>query len=409
MMKDTLDVTDDVMNVNVKTVPKDGIPTISPATRLDGLGDVLDTLQNKLTTEDTLKASPTSQTFNIKEKTYESMNNAHDDITINAKLTRIAKYPLSKLNLKYNNTEIHSVHDNTKFYEFLNGDGYGSVHGELYPNSRSEKRTPFFDIHSTTDKSNVKSSTPLIEITVRNSEGVEEVHNDALSYKRYPDYFHDLVMWNSDILNADKVLNPTWQDILKGIQKVEFSTPNIINIENELNEINENIINNYIHQKDDKNRITYKETSEPNLYVLPSPRYIEKPDNIKVSVDNNKMEINPTFEDFDKNSHYFLRNDSKKYGNVNSQNIIDVLNKLHTNNPYEVKTRANTLRAIGKWTNNNGMLTESTSIVITIFLPLNVSWVSDTTSTTVLQRPDLKRIFVDHETFVPRDLTVLAE
>ncbi|CAB3241551.1 unnamed protein product [Arctia plantaginis] len=67
------------------------------------------------------------------------------------------------------------------------------------------------------------------------------------------DYFNDLLMWNNDILNIDKVPQAEWRNLVKDVEKdfgtTEYTTPNLFTMMGELKELDRTFKNpkNQVH------------------------------------------------------------------------------------------------------------------------------------------------------------------
>lgn len=342
MSRNNFAVTDDIMNVNVKTVPKLKNPYTSVT--IENIINEINKIESKLSIDDDSNDSSNTQNSNVQEiaheKTYKGYDKElnDDNITIKAKLTRVAKNPVISKN-SYN--EINPDKNNQKLYEFVDNIK-DLVREEPYP--LRDQRTPFLEKdYSTKNKNNGLSTRSLLEFTLKNSDDIKEIksklNNAISSYKMYPDYFHDLVMWNSDIFNNDKVSNPTWQDILKTLKSdQDYTTPDLRDMQKELNEMKEHFKDSDLSHIDGTDIAKLKTTTEMTPRVLSSPRNV---DDIKVTVSSTKMKKYPLVDDFNEDPYIVPRNDPKKYANVQSQDIIDVLDNLYTKQPDKVNLKSN--------------------------------------------------------------------
>ncbi|CAH1642874.1 unnamed protein product [Spodoptera littoralis] len=142
-----------------------------------------------------------------------------EELTVKTKLTRIAKFPITKRQYKVKNVQEIPVHDQSDYPDYINDE-----HVKEYPRLRN--RNSVADMKVAGKHKQFYSSTP----------------KERSGKKKYTDFFNDLLMWHNDILNLDKVPSPVWNDILNKVQAntVEsYTTPNMTDILKELKEMKE--------------------------------------------------------------------------------------------------------------------------------------------------------------------------
>ncbi|CAD0206707.1 unnamed protein product [Chrysodeixis includens] len=226
-----------VMTVNVKTINTGTVTTITPKAKfdtspmitLDDMNLVLNNIQQKLAKSS--RNFPKHTTINLKRGTLRDMilgrHHHHppppphkrpvEELMIKSKLTRIAKFPISKRHFK-------NKRDETIIKQALDND-YSSLHEA--PSSK---------------ELDMKNRNPNAQRMNAAQPPVTAMKKSSSAKFKHTDYYNDLLMWHNDILNLDQVPAPIWKSILKNIQGDTgdtYTTPNMNHLVRELNEINE--------------------------------------------------------------------------------------------------------------------------------------------------------------------------
>ncbi|KAH9628331.1 hypothetical protein HF086_015602 [Spodoptera exigua] len=249
-----------------KTVPPDLLETDStdffntestPGMTLDDINLVLHNIQNKLQ-RITSTEYPKFSTGDFKRGTMYSTKhhdipiqmpkppNKVEELTIKTKMTRIAKFPLSKRQFKSTSLDGIPIRDGS-FYQGINEEqlkNYPYYLSNRYsPHYLSSRYSPhYLSSRYSSAYLNNRNSVPGIKMSSKNKPFYSSTSKPQSGARRYTDYFNDLVMWHNDILNLDKVPSPVWKDILENVQTdatERYTTPNMSNIIKELKEMNE--------------------------------------------------------------------------------------------------------------------------------------------------------------------------
>jgi hypothetical protein len=183
---------------------------VTPTTRLEDIKNEVKNIEMKI--DNQVESTSSHYTRMMPQRIYvpphiqADMKPPINDVKIHTKLTRVAKFPLSQL-----------------------------VKPDLI-----EKTEQIVDA---VDKVNIKRDTKTSKLAELSSTGnrlaSESFDEQRLDYKPYPDYFNDLLMWHSDVLNTDRVTSPFW-DILQQIQDTPVTTTqSMTDMQKELMQIND--------------------------------------------------------------------------------------------------------------------------------------------------------------------------
>ncbi|XP_028157045.1 uncharacterized protein LOC114350432 [Ostrinia furnacalis] len=141
------------------------------------------------------------------------------DIKIQTKLTRIAKFPLTHFSHDHNN-KMNPVIDIPQIWEQAKED-------------RTSNEKTFTDVSQ--QKRIKKSANAYVTVHARLPTQNFNDFGKPDNYKPYPDYFNDLLMWHGDLLNADKLTSPQWENILESLkQDSEVTTLSMMDMQREL-------------------------------------------------------------------------------------------------------------------------------------------------------------------------------
>ncbi|XP_063835625.1 uncharacterized protein LOC135084814 [Ostrinia nubilalis] len=148
------------------------------------------------------------------------------DIKIQTKLTRIAKFPLTHFSHDHNN-KMNPVIDIPQIWEHAKED-------------RTSNEKTFTDVSQ--QKRIKKSANAYVTVHARLPTQNFNDFGKPDSYKPYPDYFNDLLMWHGDLLNSDKLTSPQWENILESLkQDSEVTTLSMMDMQRELMQMKDNL------------------------------------------------------------------------------------------------------------------------------------------------------------------------
>ncbi|XP_063898088.1 uncharacterized protein LOC110376175 isoform X2 [Helicoverpa armigera] len=334
-----------VMTVNVKTLKK-GRPTSFRTTTkrkpddtttlmtLDDMNFILNRIQSKLLkTMKPYQKVPTPcykrGTLNFKKNQYH-VKQPFEELTIKSKLTRIAKFPISKRHFKTRHANAEpivnvandyaSFHDETGFREH--------VHPLNSRNAPADRRKP----------QNNRKVTPA---------GMQKYHFNEKW--RYTDYFNDLLMWHNDILNMDKVPSPLWKNILNNIQPDShdmYTTPNMNNLLKELNDLSEFLGNEPLDANNPNNKNIGTNISinlmskEPRNNIRSLPDFGKQGIARSVAMNDNTLMTGKNYV-IQGEAKYYQYNQPKSSGQLNSNHLLNNLNKVdvYNNNKYKASMK----------------------------------------------------------------------
>lgn len=225
------------MTVNVKTLPISTTRLITTEMTTDDMNFVLNNIKNKLESEPE-NLSNTSTAYNRsyvrQTEKYEYKKDVEppsplkvpfEELLIKSKLTRVAKFPIRRQSYKTKRQELYDIVNTEKGnIIFDRPSAVDYIHDLGNMNTFPERRNTF------------------------KGKSVRKMHHSHLGKtgekdkNRYTDYFNDLIMWHSDILNLDGVPNSISDNILKTVQSdtgTTYTTPNINGLLIGLKEMND--------------------------------------------------------------------------------------------------------------------------------------------------------------------------
>lgn len=195
-------------------------PISQSAVSLEEIKNEIDDIQQKLAattahiyqTSGYVRKTPYNKKIYVPKHLQETHANSLEskDFNIQAKLTRIAQFPLSHFYNAKNPVEVPSANRSINLQK-RSADEYG----------KGKNDYNYFTL-------NTKDPYPTAFHEVKRNKN-----------KPFPDYFNDLLMWHGDVLNTDKVTVGQWENILKGIRpEAEIPSVNLADLQRELGELN---------------------------------------------------------------------------------------------------------------------------------------------------------------------------
>ncbi|KAG6444308.1 hypothetical protein O3G_MSEX003329 [Manduca sexta] len=285
------------------------------------LNDIKDQVENifiKITSDPSNKINPTDDSTESKYLMNNKMPVNKDilKLDINSFYTKMPKKKkYSKPNSKIRpNSEIHTILDLEQNSEFVDDDSY------------VQTSKPKFNVNEITAQSPVSMLIPTDSLLTLG----HSVHDEEKEkYKPYPDYFSDLLMWNKDILNSDKVPSP-WRDILKNMNReLDYTTPDISEIQQEIIQINDGTNVNVNNFKETPISTYIHKSITPRNWL--QSMVVEKPPigkSILIEQEKKFVKFDPKITDRHLKAADFV-NELNKFAKTLSDETKYKLNKIH--------------------------------------------------------------------------------